>query len=213
MKKNNFINFLLIVFTIILNTFVYRVGRLFPYRATIVGTSLDLEIPYVGWFIYFYISWYILIFLIPYLVSFYDKKVFYKYITMITISLFISLIIYLLFPTQMIRYNLDLLTLSFTDRLVALIYKLGSTLACIPSLHVLLASGYAIPLFKAKIPKWLKYLGVITSFLIVISTLLVKQHIIYDVISAITINIIVWFFVNKYNLQSKLEKIVSNFSK
>ncbi len=209
MKKNNLKNMLLVVLSVIYNTFVYRFGRMFPERATLVGTSLDLKIPYVSFFIYFYISWYIFIFLIPYLISLYDEDNFYKYITMIFISLTITLIIYIAFPTVMERHNLDLLTNSFTDRLVKLIYSLGSTNACIPSLHVLLASGYMMPLIKnKKVPVWLKVLGLTSGTLIIISTLLVKQHVIYDVISAITINAVVWFVIIKFNLDEYLKKVI-----
>lgn len=209
MKKINYKDIFLIILSVFYNTIVYRFGRMFPDRASLVGSSLDLEIPYVGFFIYFYVSWYIFIFLIPYLISIYDKEQFYKYLTMIFISLTITLIIYILFPTVMERHNLDLLTNSFTDRVVKLIYSLGSTNACCPSLHVLLASGYMIPLVtRKKLPIWLKLLGIISGFLIIISTLLVKQHVIIDLVVAILINIIVWLFVCKFNLDKYFKRIV-----
>lgn len=186
--KKELKNILLVCSIIIFNLFVYSVGRAFPDRATIIGTNLDLKIPYIKYFIYFYVSWYFFIFIIPYFIARFDKKSFKEYYLMMIISLFITLIIYIVFPTEMIRTNLDLIGNGITDKIVLLVYKNGSVNACLPSLHVLLSMGYMMPLFNNnKMPKWLKYLGFISGFGIIISTLFVKQHLIYDLIASIVI--------------------------
>ena len=209
MKKNNLYDLILVIISVLYNCFVYSFGRMFPDRAILVGNALDLKIPYVGFFIYFYISWYLFIVLIPYLISFYDKDRFHKYLTMIFISLTVSLVIYILFPTVMIRTNLDLLTNSFTDKVVKFIYGVGSVNACAPSLHVLLASGYMLPLIGTKkIPVWLKILGLLSGTLIILSTVLVKQHVLIDLVVAISINVVSWIVVCKFKLDRFLKKVV-----
>lgn len=200
-NKENIRNFFIVSATVIYNCIVYQFGVMFPERATLIGTSWDLKIPFINYFIYFYVSWYALIFFVPFFISLYDKNKFKHYIEMISIALTISLIIFLIFPTVMERTNLHLLTNSFTDRIIKFIYKAGSANACLPSLHVLLACGYMMPLFsKGSNKNWVRVLGLVTGSLIIASTLLVKQHVIYDVITSIAIDVICWYIVNRFNL-------------
>ena len=196
----------IVIGAVILQTTIYYTGRQLGSRAYLLGNTLDLKIPYISWFVYFYISWYILIFLVPYMISRYDKEIFFKYITTLVLSLFITLIAFIAFPTTMERYVIA--TNTFNDQIIKAIYAKGSVLCCSPSLHILLTSLFMFPIFRnAAIPNLFKICTYIMSIGIILSTVLIKQHVLIDIPTSIVVNIICWTVVLKFKLQRYLKEI------
>ena len=113
LMKINKKDLILIISIIVLNTTIYIIGRTNKITPYVVTGTLDSYIPFIKWFIYPYVSWYLLIFLIPLLVSIYDKDAFYKYITFMYLSLFVTLIVYIFAPTIIIREEINLLKNTF----------------------------------------------------------------------------------------------------
>lgn len=205
MKTKKVIYMLLMI--LILELVIYKIGELCGYRAFLLTSSFDDLIPFIKYFIYFYISWYVFIFVVPYVISLYDKEKFYKYISTAVVSLMIALIIFVLFPTIMTR---PLITdTDFTSKIITLLYQVSSPSKCIPSLHVVFSVMFVLPLIKdKKMPRWFKVLTWIFTIGIILSTLFIKQHMIYDVISGIAVCLISWFIVNKFKLHKYLKKLI-----
>lgn len=195
-----------VICAVILQTTIYYTGRLFGSGAYPVGSALDSKIPYISGFIYLYVSWFILIFLIPYMISRYDKESFFKHMTALALSLFITLIIYIAFPTIMERYVIT--TDTFNDRIVRAVYAKGSVLCCAPSLHILLATLFVFPVFRNDaIPDLFKIFTYTMSLGITLSTVFVKQHVLIDIPASMIVNILSWIVVGRFGLQRYLKEI------
>ena len=213
MKKIN-INYklaLLIIASIIIQCSFYSFGKLFTENAYLIGSSFDTKTPFISFFVYFYFIWYFMLFLVPYIMATYDKRAYTKYTLSCVISCFIAGIIFIIYPTKIVRYVGDLTGLS--GYLVSFIYSMDDATCCLPSLHVLLATLFTIGSFNSKCPKYVKITTLILSLLITLSTLFIKQHVLVDAISAVIIAIIVYFIVCKTHIYEKVlkrvEKIIS----
>ena len=206
MEKNRKV-LLLIIGIIIFQLIIYCIGEYCGYRAHLLTTELDNKIPYISWFIYFYISWYLLLFIVPYVIYINDKISFLKYLSSVIVSLLITLLIFIAYPTVMTRT--PIITNTFNDFLVEFIYNVSTPTKCIPSLHVVFATSFMLYTLGSKnLNKLYKINIVIISIGIILSTLFIKQHMIYDVISGILVVVISWLLVNKLNLYKYLDKVV-----
>lgn len=196
---------LIIVLTIIFQCSCYWFGKLFFDKAIVIGCFVDDAIPFVSQFVYFYFIWFPLLVIVPYVIAYYDKEKFFKYITTVLISCFIAGLIFIFFPTTIVRYEGDLSL--FSGFIIEVIYKLDTPLSCIPSIHVLTSFAFMLGVFKSeKIPKAFRVFVYIVAFLIILSTMFIKQHVFYDVISAILIVMVVWFVVVKTKVYEKIRK-------
>ncbi|ERI93565.1 hypothetical protein HMPREF1982_01649 [Clostridiales bacterium oral taxon 876 str. F0540] len=180
-------------------------GALYPLFSTdsrgvySLVTDFDKMIPFTKEFIIPYISWYPFIFLS--LLYFYikDSDIYYKEIIGIILGMFISYGIYFVFQTAVPRPELsenDIFT-----KLVALIYTNDKPFNCFPSLHVLetylIMKGIKISNCKNKLNSFIiNSVGI----MIIISTQLVKQHVILDLVFAIILAEIIFNFVYKLDL-------------
>ena len=204
LMKINKKDLILIISVIVLNTTIYIIGRTNKITPYVVTGTLDSYIPFIKWFIYPYVSWYLLIFLMPLLVSIYDKDAFYKYITFMYLSLLVTLIVYII----IIREDINLLNNTLTDRLITHIYNAGSTLASAPSLHVLLAFGFMMPLINGKkVPNIIRIIGVILGLLIILATVFIKQHALIDVVTSIFIVIACYFITKVFKLDKYIKSL------
>ena len=146
-------------------------------RAVLISFDyIDQKIPFINWTIWFYISQYIII---PW--SFYFVKdpenyspMFYSMI----MAIGISGLIFFLYPTTIHRpeqVNGDLI-----EGIRWILYQLDAPTNCFPSLHVALACLCSIYIMREH--KWIGLFSWLWSFLIIISTMTLKQHYFVDVI-------------------------------
>lgn len=191
---------------VLVQTIFYQIGKVFSANdAFLVHSSLDDKIPYLSFFIVFYISWYLLLVLFPLFIANYSKDRFYEYNLCILINAVISLMVFLLFPTQIPRYVIT--SNGFFDFIVKAIYYFDTPTVCLPSLHAsvcFLVIYFCI--FTKEMPKKYRILLSILSVLIILSTLFVKQHVVYDVVLSFVITLTVYFVISKFNLKEKFKK-------
>lgn len=205
MKKSDFKIIIIICLTVIFETTVFFSAKLTPFNKTLLDSNIDRLIPYISQFIFFYILWYIFLFLIPYIFYKKNKNTFYKYLTSFFISIAVCGIIYFFFPTCVERPIITNNNLS--SILTNIIYKIDTPVNCLPSGHCLLCFYFIIGLSEIKnIKPIYKILIFTSSVLIILSTVFVKQHVLYDVISALILSIITWFIVNKTKIYEKLKQ-------
>ena len=82
-------------------------------------------------------------------------------------------------------------------------------LNCFPSIHCLFSFQVIYSFLSSSVSKRDKLIVTFISLMIIISTLLVKQHYIFDVISAFLICVITNLFENIIDIYPKIKKKIS----
>ena len=166
------------------NMFMYWFIKLFQGNPIYIDYYLDDKIPFLGWFVYIYNMFYPFSIIAFYLLYLKDEKAYYKGFVSILIAIIICDIIYLIAPTIMYRPvtpNYD----PFTNLVLKITYFFDEPpLNCFPSLHCIFCFQVIFSYIKSKCTLKRKTWIIICSLLIVVSTLFVKQHYIFDIISA-----------------------------
>ena len=155
-----------------------------PY---LIGNAIDQKIPFISHFVYFYYLWYLLVFFAPLWLYLVNIKFFKRYIWGLVFGdIFIS-ICYFVYPSTITRATFSISNLS--EKLVDYIYKIDYPVRnCFPSGHCYFAFLFIFATIGLKEVK----LGYriclwIISLLIVASTVLIKQHVLIDVIGALVL--------------------------
>lgn len=176
-----------------------------------ITTSLDLKIPFIKWHIYIYNMFYPLVLVLMAHLYIKDEDTYYKAIVASIIGYLMSDVVFLTYPTIMYG-NRDIVVHNLTDWVVKITYLADNPpLNCLPSIHCLFCFQTAWSLLISKqISKKMKVFSTISMLVIIMTTLTVKQHYVYDVLLAllfvIITNIVVWktplykYIKKKFNL-------------
>ncbi len=158
--------------------------------------ALDDLIPFNEWFLIPYLFWFVYLIGAVAYTFFFDVPGFRRMMRFVMITYSVTLIIYFLFPTcQMLRPEVFPRDNALT-RFIAGFYVFDTNTNVCPSLHVIgsLAAFFAFwyaPVFSAK--KW-RIASAIAAFLICISTVFMKQHSVLDVLAALPLCAIAYYF-------------------
>ncbi len=184
----------------------YWLLKFFQTNPTYISFYLDEKIPFLGRFVYIYNIFYPFCLIAFYFLYKKDEVTYYKGIISGIIGFLICDIIFLTMPTIMYRPvipDIDPITNLVLD--ITFLYD-NPPLNCFPSIHCLFCFqvifSYIISNYKLKI----KIPVIIIALLIIISTLFVKQHFIFDVISALLICLITNFITELFNLYTYFKK-------
>ena len=167
---------------------------------TVLDDKIPFIIPYYAWFIY--VAAVMLYFLFNM-----EVEVYYKNYMFLVTGMTLFLIISTLFP-NMHQLRPDVMPRDnvFTH-MIALLYKADTPTNLWPSIHVYNSLGTMIAVRNSKkIGKVGKILSDIMGVLIILSTMFIKQHSIYDVVTAFFMAII--FYLAFYH-----STIVESFCK
>lgn len=200
---------LLSVFLIAYQSVLFLIVKVFQNNYHLLSSPLDQKIPFVNYFILIYCFWYFLIFYLPYFFYKKDKDIFYKYITSYVLSTIISSIIFIIYPTEVIRPTLD--NTNIFNILTNIIYFVDTpAINCLPSMHCAISMLFILSVYNTKkITNKFKFFILISSLLIMLSTLFVKQHVIIDLISGNFMMILIYFYVsNDERIIKKCKKIL-----
>jgi len=171
-------------------TFFYKLIQIYSQNGIFLNTTLDNKIPFLSTFVIFYLLFFVLLFL-PFILNFKDKK---KFLALSATFFFVSIIcnlFYVFFQTTVIRPEIIVSTIF--DKLVLFIYSIDKSLNCFPSMHVTFSALSTLCLLKLN-----KKAGQIIlplAILIVFSTLLIKQHVILDVIGGLVLALLGYYFI------------------
>lgn len=164
---------------------------------TLIHSSIDDQIPFVKCGVIFYCSWFILL-VVP-IVKLWLKKDYtnlWNLVMPMFLVMFTSLAIYLFWPNQL---NLRPETITGNDPCALLVRWLESvdspTNVC-PSIHVATTCTLTYALCSMTDSKKNRFLYILWAVLICVSTLLIKQHSIIDVISGFLFGILTSYFWN-----------------
>jgi membrane-associated phospholipid phosphatase len=171
--QNKILLFLLVVF---LNSVCYKAAQLLRPEGFLVTTWIDNLIPYISYFVIPYAS-YVIIALIPFFLYWRDYKAYRTMALSMATVLAIAVVIYLTFQTSVIRPNVD--STDIFNQWVAFVYSIDKPLNALPSLHVALPTLATLFIYLRN-RKLGAYLAPLT-FLIILSTMFIKQHSVFDV--------------------------------
>lgn len=186
LKENK--NRIIILFgAFIFQSLIYFITKLFQNNPVYLNNAIDDRIPFIPSFVIFYVMWYLFLILIPLLILKYNKKVFDKYIVVSIVYAILEGIIFILFPTTMNRQPLVVTDIS--TWIVDIIYKVDTPVCNLfPSAHCAFSILFIISILDVKeIKKEYKILIIISSLLIILSTVFIKQHVVVDVLGALFI--------------------------
>ncbi len=161
----------------------------------LVSMPVDYKIPFCEYFIIPYFMWFLFVPAIVGYEFFYSKKEYYQCCAYLFSGMTIFLIICTIWHNgldlrQDISYNNNLCA-----RLVKMLYKTDTSTNVFPSLHVFNTLGCLVALYKSKGVKdkaWLKVIATIIGILIILSTMFLKQHSVWDVIGAFALAAILY---------------------
>lgn len=181
-----------IIFFVTLYSFLYFIVKYFEGDPNVLVSKFDSDLPFISQFVYFYILWYPMLILVPYIVSLYNRDVFNRYLKVYSISVVCSLVIFLIYPTTIIRG--DIIANNISTSIVSLVYYFDNpVLNCFPSIHVVGCVLFIVSMLEVKnVPCLFKGSIITLSILTILSTLFLKQHVIYDVIISIVMVSVIW---------------------
>lgn len=208
MKKASKDFLISISYSLVIPAILYFILKLFQSNYHTILSNIDNTIPFIPYFIYMYILFFPFTVIVLYIVFTNNRKQYYRGITASIFGLIITDIVFLIYPTIIYRPeindNIDLLT----KTLINITYFFDTpAINCFPSIHCLLCFQVTFMISFCKGVK-LKYktITIITAFLIILSTIFIKQHYFYDILGALGVFIISNLAVFIFNYLSIFKK-------
>lgn len=207
--KNILRAIIIILSLIAFESLMYEAARFICGTPTCLTSSLDDKIPFLTIFIYPYISWYFMLALVPYIIYLCKPDNFFNYITTAVISIIIAFVIFIAFPTTINRP--EVIGVDITSNITRLIFSMDTPpVCCLPSMHCVLCLLFILYTINIKeLKPSIRVLIALWSTTIIISTLFIKQHVIYDILAAIVLVFVSHLICKKFNL-SKIAKKLHN---
>ena len=168
----------------------------------VIHMEIDDHIPFVEIFIIPYLAWFAYVSTTVVALFFKDetKKDYYRCLTFLftgmTLFLLISTLMpngHQLRPTVMPRDNM------FT-RMIAALWRTDTPTNLWPSIHVYNSLGAHFAISKSKAferHKWLHYASLMLAMSIILSTMFIKQHSFFDVLTALFLALVMYVIVYK----------------
>ena len=185
---------------------LYWFLKLFQSNPTYLYYYLDDKIPFLGRFVYIYNMFYPFCFVAFYFLYKKEAKTYYKGAIAGVMGYLICDIIFLFMPTIMYRPvipNID----PITNLVLKITYLYDNPpLNCFPSIHCLFCFQVIFSYLLSKCKTKKKAIITIIATLIIISTLFIKQHFIYDVIAAFLVCLIANALESIFKIYQKLKK-------
>ncbi len=191
-------NTLYIVIYAFIALFLYDFVAHHPIRnPTTLFSPLDYHIPFVSLFALFYVFVFYPFFIFTFGYFMYVKpERSNQFFISLLIIYAVSYAIYVVFPVMMIRPDPSELPKDFLGQVMARYYEVDPPLNCFPSLHAALSTITAYYLSKEKPRFEPAFWGI--AFMVMLSTLFVRQHVIVDEIAGFLLAIGAGIVSQKY---------------
>lgn len=163
----------------------YLVEQVFtPSRWHVMHCALDDVIPFCEWFVIPYVFWFVYMVGMHVYTFFFDVAAFKKLMTYIIITYSAALVLFLVFPTAQNLRPAAFPRDNVLCRFMGHFYQMDTSTNVCPSLHVVgsmavLFAAWDTPRFQTR--KW-KIAFDVTTALICVSTVFLKQHSVVDVV-------------------------------
>ncbi len=201
-KKKGIISIIILLF---IQALIYWLIKFVQGTPHLIGTNFDMNFPFCKYFVYIYNSWYPFLFFCWYKLYKNDKKIYKRLYIASLISIIIGNIIFIAYPTTIERANFIVNDLS--SFILNITYKLDTPVNCCPSMHCMFCFITSYSVLKSNLKTKDKLFIIIYSLLIILSTLFIKQHVIYDVIASYIISIICYYFLSRLKIFNNKENL------
>lgn len=158
-------------------------------------TEWDRRIPFMPVFIIPYLIWYPYVFLMFVVFFKKDRRVYYRSLTLTCIGLAVCYGCFYLFQTTLQRPEIG--EGGVLNALVGFVYATDAPYNCFPSIHVLTSHIVLKAAFQCNTGKRLKIAAFVVSWMIIASTLLVKQHVLADVAGGILLSELLYYGIGR----------------
>ena len=187
---------LLFLAVVLLNSVGYKAAQIIRPTGILTMTWIDPLIPYISTFVIPY-ALYLPVLILPFILYWNDYK---KYRTMalsLAAVLAASIIIYLIFQTEMTRYEPS--QNNIFDSFVSAIQHADAPVNALPSLHVSIPLMITFFVYIRSRKMGICLLPV--TILIILSTVFIKQHAVLDILGGIILATIV------FRMRKHIEKL------
>lgn len=162
--------------------------------------SLDSIVPILPSFAIIYLGCYIFWVINYALVGRISKEYFYRFVTNIFLGYIISGLIFCIFPTYIERPAIETFQ-GIGTSLVKYVYISDTPVNLFPSMHCLISWYCYIGLRgKKEFPIWYRLFSFILAILVCISTVVIRQHFLLDIVAGIVIAEFTYFIAMRTNL-------------
>ena len=190
-----------------ISAFFYFFVKLFESEPNLIGGPIDNYIPFLPIFIIIYNLWYPFNILALYYIFKDNISIYIKTIISLVFCFLISNSIFILYPTTVNRPVIESYN-NIIEYITYMTFKIDTPATrCFPSNHCILCFIIIFGVLAIKnMSKWKKGIIVTINTLIILSTLFVKQHVVYDVIGSLIITLICFYILSKFKFFKYLEK-------
>ena len=197
--------------------FMYLEKRSIPaHEYFIINSPLDKYIPFCEFFVVPYLFWFAFMVIWVMYFFFTNRKEFYQVTGFLIIGMTIFLVISTIFPNGLhLRPTVFPRDNIFTDMVKNFVYANDTSTNVLPSIHAFNSLGISIAVARSeqlRKSKWLQITTHITTILILMSTVCLKQHSITDVAAALLMAGLIYPFVYVIEHKSKRETNLQHLS-
>lgn len=193
-----------IILLLIIQALLYYLTKLIQEPPHLIGTSFDKSFPFCKYFVFIYNSWYPFLIISWYILYKKDKLVYKRFYVASVISMLIANIIFIIYPSTIDRASFIVNDLA--SFILNITYMLDTPINCLPSMHCMFCFTTLYAITQSKLNFRSKLVIIIYLILIILSTLFIKQHVIYDVLLAFVISTICYYFISKLKVFNKLKE-------
>lgn len=167
-----------------------------PVQAVhIIEMEIDRKIPFCEYFVIPYYLWFLYIAATVVVFVFLDKKDFYKLCLTLGTGMTLFLIVSYIYPNGLLLRPTEFARDNFCVSLVKALYKTDTATNVFPSIHCFnsMAANAAI-CHNKKLGQnfWIRNLSMLLSFSIILSTLFIKQHSFFDLLTAFALFVVLY---------------------
>lgn len=186
---------LLIALLYVIKYLMYQIITAINTDYHTINMTIDDMIPFCKYFLIFYVTYYWFPELQLWLLSYKDKRKFYRLLISISIACLICNVCFLIYQVKMVRP--DVSGNDIFSVLVRVMYDIDKeALNCFPSIHSLMGTAMVIGVVKTKnFSKGFKLLSCIIGVGCVLSTVFIKQHYFIDMIVGVMLMILTYVMV------------------
>lgn len=174
-----------------------------------LAIGLDSKIPLVSEFVWIYLLTFPISVFGFFWVASKDKKHLWNLWLTATIAFIFSGLFYLFFQTQMVKPDLDPITIS--DKLLIWTWGTCKPINCFPSQHVIMALAIFIAYYNQQktTPLWFRILNYVCATLIILATVFLKQHYVVDIFGSMAIMIPTYIIVKQWKFGDFMERKIA----
>lgn len=164
----------------------------------IITMPLDLSIPFCEYFIIPYLLWFAYVACAVLYFFFQDREDYYKLCAFLFTGMTVFLIVSTVYPNGHYLRPSELVTDNWCAKAVSWLYQTDTSTNLFPSIHVYNSLGVHIAITHSKWfhnKKGAKFVSFILCSSIILSTMFLKQHSVFDVMTAFGMATVMYYFI------------------